>query len=59
MIFDLSAFTSIGSWIFELSTNLYQSMILDFGDFQINGLALLIGVALFCIVCYIVERVVS
>ena len=59
MTFDVSSFVELGAWIFQLSSELYQSLVFDFGDFQINGLSLLIGIAVFCIICYAVERIVS
>ena len=59
MTFDVSSFVELGAWIFQISSEIYQSFVLDFGDFQINGLSLLIGVAIFCIVCYALERIVS
>lgn len=54
MDFDVSMFSEIGSWLLNIGMYVFSLFNFNFGDFEINGLALIIGVCVVCIVCYIV-----
>lgn len=56
MTFDLSKFAEIGFFLFNSAKSLYMSLIFDFGDFTLNGWALLLGCAVFYIVIKFVAR---
>ncbi len=56
MRFDLSQFSRFGSWLWGMATDLYQMLEFDFGDFSFNGWVLLIGLAVFSIVVYLLGR---
>ncbi|MCH5195162.1 MAG: hypothetical protein J1F28_00525 [Oscillospiraceae bacterium] len=57
MTFDLSGFVELGTWLFSIGKSIFESFVFDFGDFQINGFALMIGIAVFCIICYLLGRI--
>ena len=56
MTFDLSKFAEIGAFLFSSAKSLYQSLIFDFGDFTLNGWAILLGIAIFFIVINFLAR---
>ena len=56
MTFDVSKFSEIGAWLFQTGKSIFESFNFNFGDFTLNGWAILIGVAIFCIVCFIIRR---
>lgn len=56
MIFDLSKFAEIGQFLFNTGKSLYQSLNFNFGDFTVNGWALLLGSAIVFIVVKFVAR---
>lgn len=56
MTFDLSKFTEIGAFLFSSAKSLYESLIFDFGDFTLNGWAILIGIAIFLLVVKLIAR---
>lgn len=56
MTFDVSNFAEIGSWLFQTGKSIFESFNFNFGDFTLNGWVLFIGVAVFCIVVYIIRR---
>lgn len=56
MRFDLSQFSRFGSWFWSMVKELYSMLEFDFGEFSFNGWVLLIGVAVFSIVVYLVGR---
>lgn len=51
MEFDLSLFAEIGRWIFNTAMQVFSMFTFNFGDFEINGLAFIIGITIFGIVC--------
>lgn len=56
MTFDVSNFVEIGSWLFQTGKSIFESFNFNFGDFTLDGWAILIGVAFFCIVLFIIRR---
>lgn len=56
MYFDLSKFAEIGLFLFNSAKALYMSLNFDFGDFTVNGWALMLGLAIFFIVIKFVAR---
>lgn len=56
MTFDLSIFPQIGAFLFGIGKSIYESLIFDFGDFQLNGWIFLLGIAIVCIIIYLVRR---
>lgn len=56
MRFDLSKFVEIGLFLFNSAKALYMSLNFDFGDFTVNGWALMLGIAIFFIVIKFVAR---
>lgn len=57
MKIDLSLFPIIGKWIFDTGVKIYKSLEFDFGDFTLNGWAILLGIAIVCIVFWLVGRI--
>lgn len=56
MTFDLSSFGDFGAWLFQTGKAIYESLIFDFGDFQINGWFFLLGLAILAIVIFLCAR---
>lgn len=56
MKFDVSLFAEIGQWIFNTGMKVFSLFTFNFGDFEINGLAILFGVAVFGIICFLLGR---
>lgn len=56
MDFDVSLFVEIGRWIFSTGMHVFSLFNFNFGDFELNGLSLFIGIAVFGIVCFLVGR---
>lgn len=56
MTFDLSIFPQLGAWFFSMAKGLYESLIFDFGDFELNGWIFLIGIAIVIIIIKFVGR---
>lgn len=56
MRFDLSQFGRFCSWLWGMVKEFYSMLEFDFGEYSFNGWVLLIGVAVFSIVVYLVGR---
>lgn len=57
MRIDLSLFPTIGKWLFDTGVKIYKLLEFDFGDFTLNGWAILLGVAICCIVFWFLGRI--
>ncbi len=56
MNFDLSLFPEIGKFLFDTGVKIYKSLNFNFGDFTLNGWVILLGVAVFCIIVWLLGR---
>ena len=59
MDFDVSSFTDFGAWLFFIAKQVYESMNFNFGEYTINGFVLLLAIGIFCLVCYVVGRILE
>lgn len=57
MHFDVSLFTEIGSALFNVGRYMFSLLNFDFNGFTVNGLVLLIGIAVVCIVFWFIGRI--
>lgn len=57
--FDVSSFAEIGSFLLNLGREMFAMLNFNFGDFEINGLVFLIGIAVFCIVMWFIDRAIT
>lgn len=56
MTFDVSKFAEIGAFLFSSVKSLYQMLNFNFGNFTLNGWALLLGCAVFIMVVKFIAR---
>lgn len=56
MTFDVSKFAEIGAFLFNSVKALYQMLNFNFGDFTLNGWALLLGCVVFIMVVRFIAR---
>ena len=54
--FDLSHFVEIGRFLFDSAVQLYKSLNFNFGDFTVNGWALMLGSVIVIMVVRFVAR---
>lgn len=59
MSFDLSFFPKVGKMIFDFGVKVYTMLDFNFGDFTINGWVLLVSIAIFCVVVWLVRRILE
>lgn len=59
MKFDLSLFPQIGKFLFDTGVAIYESLEFDFGGFTVNGWWLIIGIAITCIVIWLIGRILE
>ena len=57
MSFDLSKFKEVGEWLFNTGRNFFDSVVFDFGSFQITALGFLIGFAVLSIVIWFLAKI--
>ena len=57
MEFDLSNFTTIGEWLFKTGSELFKLLEFNFGSFTVNGWGILLGFAIFCLVCWLLGKI--
>lgn len=56
MEFDVSNFVDIGSFLFTSAVQLYQLLNFNFGDFTLNGWAIMLGSVIVIMVARFVAR---
>lgn len=56
MDFDVTMFAEIGRWIFNTGMYVFSLFNFNFGDYELNGLAIIIGSAVFGIICFLFGR---
>lgn len=59
MTFDLSLFPVIGKFLFDTGVKIFKLLEFDFGDFTINGWFILIGIAIVCMIVWLIGRVLE
>lgn len=59
MNFDLSLFPTIGKWLFDIGVKIFKLLEFDFGNFTLNGWVILIGIAVSCIIFWLVGRILE
>lgn len=59
MQFDLSFFPQIGKWIFDIGVMIYKLLEFNFGDFTLNGWIILLGIAVFSLVVWLIGRILE
>lgn len=56
MEFDVSNFVEIGQFLFSSAVQLYRSLNFNFGDFTLNGWAIMLGSVIVIMVVRFVAR---
>lgn len=59
MSFDLSFFPKIGKWLFDTGVKIYKLLEFKFGDFTLNGWIILLGIAVCCIIFWLIGRILD
>lgn len=57
--FDLSFFPTVAAWLFSMGQYVFELFQFDFFGYTLNGWAILIGFAIFSIICYFIGRILQ
>lgn len=57
--FDLSSFSVISAWLFEVGKYIFELLQFDFFGYTLNGWAILIGVAIVLMVVNFIARILQ
>ena len=57
--FDLSFFPTVAAWLFSMGQYVFEMLQFHFLGYTLNGWTILIGLAVFSIICYFIRRILE